>query len=287
MNVRAVNEITISDLTDALTVILSSENYTFSGDENGAIVDSTCSITLAAYYGKTQCPKVYISEVTYPEEMEYEVENNNTANPSIIFRVMAPFLDTIQATISVSIDDVTISKVITFAVAKQGTMSEEQLQTVVTLQTDMDSIKAEVSNNKSEISTVKQTAKSLTARISNAEDDISSVEQTADKISWVVESGTSASSMVLTDNMIEAEKTYTLTTDENDIYVEPEVPVQKELTEEEIAQQKEVEFTSTKEQKINEMNISCKNFIEKGVEYEGKNYSYTLQDQSNLLNAMR
>lgn len=84
----------------------------------------------------------------------------------------------------------------------------------------------------------------------------------------------------------EAEKTYTLTTDENDIYVEPEVPVQKELTEEEIAQQKEVEFTSTKEQKINEMNISCKNFIEKGVEYEGKNYSYTLQDQSNLLNAM-
>lgn len=58
MNVRAVNEITISDLTDALTVILSSENYTFSGDENGAIVDSTCSITLAAYYGKTQCPKL-------------------------------------------------------------------------------------------------------------------------------------------------------------------------------------------------------------------------------------
>lgn len=65
------------------------------------------------------------------------------------------------------------------------------------------SIESQVENAEGDISNLQQTATSLTSRVSDAEDNISTVEQTADKINWVVESGYSASSMTLTDQMLD------------------------------------------------------------------------------------
>ena len=64
--------------------------------------------------------------------------------------------------------------------------------------------------------------------------------------------------------------------------VEPE----KELTEEEIAEQKKLTLENIKKNKIDEMSKACETAIEYGVEVDGKHYSYTVQDQSNMLNAM-
>ena len=84
------------------------------------------------------------------------------------------------------------------------------------------------------------------------------------------------------------ENTIYLSTGE--IYVEPVVPEPEpipEQTEEELAAQKLAEFNIEKENKIYEMRSACETTIEKGITTsEGTTYSYTVQDQSNILNAM-
>ena len=67
---------------------------------------------------------------------------------------------------------------------------------------------------------------------------------------------------------------------------EPEKEPEKVLTEEEIAEQKKLVLKFTKNNKIFEMSNACEAAIENGVEVNGKHYSYTVQDQSNMLNAM-
>lgn len=68
-----------------------------------------------------------------------------------------------------------------------------------------------------------------------------------------------------------------------EIYVEPTLT---EPTEEEKEVQKKAELESAKESKITELNAVCAKTIEEGIEYNNKKYSYTVQDQSNMLNAM-
>ena len=54
-----------------------------------------------------------------------------------------------------------------------------------------------------------------------------------------------------------------------------------------MAAQKLAEFNIEKENKIYEMRSACETTIEKGITTsEGTTYSYTVQDQSNILNAM-
>lgn len=67
---------------------------------------------------------------------------------------------------------------------------------------------------------------------------------------------------------------------------EPEKEPEKVLTEEEIGEQKKLVLKFTKNNKIFEMSNACEAVIENGVEVNGKHYSYTVQDQSNMLNAM-
>lgn len=67
---------------------------------------------------------------------------------------------------------------------------------------------------------------------------------------------------------------------------EPEKEPEKVLTEEEIAEKKKLVLKFTKNNKIFEMSNACEAAIENGVEVNGKHYSYTVQDQSNMLNAM-
>lgn len=79
-----------------------------------------------------------------------------------------------------------------------------------------------------------------------------------------------------------------------EVYVEPEVPdvpetpepEVPELTEEEKAELKRQEFIATKESKINEMKQFCAWNIDNGVFIDGKQYSFTTDDQNNISTAM-
>ena len=61
---------------------------------------------------------------------------------------------------------------------------------------------------------------------------------------------------------------------------------EKELTEEEKEALAKAELEQVKKNKIAEMNTACKLAIENGISVNDKQYSYTIQDQSNMLNAM-
>ena len=61
---------------------------------------------------------------------------------------------------------------------------------------------------------------------------------------------------------------------------------EKELTEEEKEALAKAELEQAKKNKIAEMNTACELAIENGISVDDKQYSYTIQDQSNMLNAM-
>lgn len=70
-----------------------------------------------------------------------------------------------------------------------------------------DSISSTVANLSGQVSSVTQTANGLESTVSDLSDDVESAyskaEQAADRFSWIVASGTSASSMTLTDEFLE------------------------------------------------------------------------------------
>ena len=62
MAIKASNQITITDITDAYSVILTSEAFTFIGGTSGAASGSTCSTQAVAYCGTNQCNSVNVTQ---------------------------------------------------------------------------------------------------------------------------------------------------------------------------------------------------------------------------------
>lgn len=80
---------------------------------------------------------------------------------------------------------------------------------------------------------------------------------------------------------------FVLSNIKSDVWVEPEViepkPIEPYIpTEEEL----QTEFENVKQNKIIELSNACKQSIYSGVSVGDFNYSYTMQDQSNLINAV-
>lgn len=120
MAIKAANQLTIVDVTDAYSVILTSEAYTFVGGTSGVDSGNTCSTQAVAYCGNTQCQTVTIDAVTCPTGITSSVSNNNTAAPTITFTTNATVSAACEATIPVTVDGITVNKKFSFAVAKTG-----------------------------------------------------------------------------------------------------------------------------------------------------------------------
>ena len=61
MATKSAGQITIVDVTDAYSVMLTSETYTFIGENNGASSGSTCSTQAVAYCGSNICSSVSVN----------------------------------------------------------------------------------------------------------------------------------------------------------------------------------------------------------------------------------
>lgn len=122
MAVKASNQISIVDVTDAYSVILTSEAYTFVGGTSGAASGSTCSTQAVAFCGNSQCSVVSVDQtkITCPTGISAAVTNNNTASPTITFTTTAVISAACEATIPVVVDGITVNKKFSFAVAKTG-----------------------------------------------------------------------------------------------------------------------------------------------------------------------
>ena len=120
MAAKASCQVTIADITDAYSVVLTSETYTFMGNTSGAPIGSACTTQAIAYQGDTQCSKVTIGTISCPTGISASVSNNGTASPTITFKTTAVIAVACEASIPVIIDGITVYKKFSFAVANQG-----------------------------------------------------------------------------------------------------------------------------------------------------------------------
>lgn len=120
MSIKASNQITIVDVTDAYSALLSSEGYTFVGDSTGAPSGLTCTTQVTAYRGSHQCEEVRVVAVQCPSGISAIINNNGTSSPVITFTTIGIITEASQAIIRIVVDEITITKIFTFSVAIQG-----------------------------------------------------------------------------------------------------------------------------------------------------------------------
>lgn len=122
MAIKASDQITITDITDAYSVILTSEAYTFVGGTGGAASGAKCSTQAVAYCGSNQCNVVNVNkdDIVCPTGISAAVTNSGTSAVTIEFTLTATLANAAEATIPVVVDGITVNKKFSFAVAKTG-----------------------------------------------------------------------------------------------------------------------------------------------------------------------
>lgn len=122
MAVRSADQITIIDVTDAYSVILTSEAFTFVGGTSGASSGLTCSTQAVAFCGNNQCANVTVdsTKITCPTGISASVANSGSTAVTITFTTTATITAACEATIPVVVDGITVNKKFSFAVAKAG-----------------------------------------------------------------------------------------------------------------------------------------------------------------------
>ena len=122
MAIKSADQITIIDVTDAYSVILTSEAYTFVGGTSGVASGNSCNTQAVAFCGNSQCQTVSVdqSKITCPAGISASVTDNNTPSVTITFTTTSTISTACEAVIPVSVDGITVNKKFSFAVAKTG-----------------------------------------------------------------------------------------------------------------------------------------------------------------------
>lgn len=121
MAIKSADQITIVDVTDAYSVMLTSEAYTFVGGSSGVGAGQSCTTEAVAFCGSNQCSAVNVTaaDIVCPTGISATVENSGTAK--VTFKTTATIANACEATIPVVVDGITVNKKFSFAVAKAGT----------------------------------------------------------------------------------------------------------------------------------------------------------------------
>ena len=122
MAVKAGNQITLVDITDAYSVMLTSEAYTFVGGTGGVGANQSCTTEAVAFCGNNQCSVVTVDakSIVCPTGISAAVSNSGTSKVTIKFTTTATVNAACEAPIPVSVDGITINKKFSFAVARTG-----------------------------------------------------------------------------------------------------------------------------------------------------------------------
>lgn len=126
MAIKSADQITIVDVTDAYSVILTSESYTFVGGTTG-IASGSCSTQAVAFCGTNQCSNVTVNSnnITCPTGISASVSNSGSTTVTITFTITSNISDACEAVIPVSVDGITVNKKFSFAVAKAGVNGQD------------------------------------------------------------------------------------------------------------------------------------------------------------------
>lgn len=122
MGIKSADQITIVDVTDAYSVMLTSEAYTFVGGTGGVGSGQSCATEVVAFCGTNQCSAVEVTaaDIVCPTGISAAVSNSGTSKPKITFTTTATISTACEATIPVIVDGITVNKKFSFAVAKAG-----------------------------------------------------------------------------------------------------------------------------------------------------------------------
>ena len=120
MATKAADQISIIDITDSYTIMLTSEAYTFIGDTSYALAGS-CDTTVIAYQGSDSIPAT-VGDCVCPDGVTATVTSNGTASPKITFTVAANKINRpCEVSIPITVDsDVTFTKKFSIGVALKG-----------------------------------------------------------------------------------------------------------------------------------------------------------------------
>lgn len=116
---KAADQVTIVDVTDAYSVILTSEAYMFPGTTNAAKAGSTTTQVVAMLGADQVAANVILSEVVAPSGVTVTKDTDATA-PTLTITVSTSVTAPGNVKIPVHIGDVTIVKTFSFAIAFTG-----------------------------------------------------------------------------------------------------------------------------------------------------------------------
>lgn len=123
MGIKATNQVTLIDVTDAYSAHLTSDTFTWTGGQSGIGAGNTCVTEAYGWQGENRIQNVSVNQadITCPTGITATVENNGTSQVKITFKTTATIAATCEATIPIVLDgEVTMNKKFTFSVAKQG-----------------------------------------------------------------------------------------------------------------------------------------------------------------------
>lgn len=119
MAIKSSDQVTIVDVTDAYSVILTSESHTFAGSINAAL-NSSATTQVVAMRGAEQLPAVVIvSEIIKPAGVSV-TSDGKTPAPTLTITVSTAVKEGGVIKIPVHIGDVVLNKEFTFAIAFKG-----------------------------------------------------------------------------------------------------------------------------------------------------------------------
>ena len=124
MTVKAAAQQTLIDMTDAYSVFLTSEAYTFPGTTSGAVNGSSCTTSVLVYRGDTQMDcSVTAASIVKPTSITVSVDNTtNTKEPKLTITTTSALTGSADIELPVVITGagITITKKFSVSVAKAG-----------------------------------------------------------------------------------------------------------------------------------------------------------------------
>ena len=122
MAIKSADQISIIDVTDAYSVILSSESHTFQGNYASADAGGTCTTTVFAMRGSEVMPCTVSNITVTPTGAVTAKADTNTTNPTITVTTTTNLTSTCKVAFDVAITgtDVTITKEFSVAVSLAG-----------------------------------------------------------------------------------------------------------------------------------------------------------------------
>ena len=130
MAIKAGNQITLIDLTDGYSVVLTNENHTFIGTTNSVQGTQTTNCMIQALCGNEQV-SCSVGAITTPNGLSI-VSDGKTPMPTLTITATSALTTSGSIIIPILIGDITISKTFSYSIAFKGTSGSNGSSVTVT-----------------------------------------------------------------------------------------------------------------------------------------------------------